>query len=150
MMVNDWYKDYNPLRDIGFSTSVPYLWGLPFASTNSSVDLLKQNALSQTNRGYSTNSNLINGRSESADPTVKLPLEVFDVVQGTSNRFRIINAATGAYYYVSIDNHKFQVVSTDGSDNQAVNDVESVLIGPGERYDIIVSANQPIGNYWIR
>jgi len=28
--------------------------------------------------------------------------------------------------------------------------VESVIINPGERYDFIITANQSVGNYWIR
>ncbi len=149
-MLNDWYHDYNPVRDIGLGTSLIYLFSLPFAATNSSAGILKQNALSQTNRGYRTNKNLLNGRGESADPTVKLPLEVFQVANGSLNRFRIINAGTEAYYYFSIDSHRFKLVSTDGSDLKPVNNVESVIIGPGERYDVIVEANKPVGNYWIR
>ena len=50
---------------------------------------------------------------------------------------------------VSIDNHMLQAVASDGYDFQPRN-FESIIINPGERFDFIITANQTVGDYWIR
>ena len=40
------------------------------------------------------------------------------------------------------------VVATDGTDVMPLN-ISSLVVHGGERFDIIVSANQEISNYWI-
>jgi FtsP/CotA-like multicopper oxidase with cupredoxin domain len=77
------------------------------------------------------------------------PLEVFRVKEGSSYRFRVI--AVGALYpfRVSVDDHVITVIESDGYPVQPVT-VESFIISPGERYDFSLTANQSVGNYWIR
>ena len=41
------------------------------------------------------------------------------------------------------------VVATDGYEVEPT-PVESLIINPGERYDFILTANQTVGNYWVR
>jgi len=40
-------------------------------------------------------------------------------------------------------------VATDGNQIDSISDVHYVIVNAGERYDVIVNANQDIGNYWI-
>ncbi|KAI8511617.1 hypothetical protein Bbelb_107170 [Branchiostoma belcheri] len=80
-----------------------------------------------------------------------VPLEVFEVRRGTSNtyRFRVISAAMIYAYRVSVDQHDLTMIATDGnriSEQRA----ESFIINTGERYDFYITANQTVGNYWIR
>ncbi|XP_052779171.1 uncharacterized protein LOC128216597 [Mya arenaria] len=77
------------------------------------------------------------------------PLTVFKVTKGNEYRFRVIG--TGALYpfRVSVDNHKITVIASDGYDIEQV-EAESFIINPGERYDFILTADQEVGNYWIR
>ena len=64
-------------------------------------------------------------------------------------RFRIVNSGLANPIKISIDQHELNVVATDGMDvSPAV--VESVIIQPGETYDITVNLNQLPDLYWIR
>lgn len=92
-------------------------------------------------------SGLINGRGRYADNGA--PLEIFQVRKGETYRFRLIATGTAYPWEISIDQHNLTVVSTDGYDIEPLT-VDSVIIQPGERYDFILTAEQEVGNYWIR
>ncbi len=49
----------------------------------------------------------------------------------------------------SIDGHNFTVIEADGVNTQPLV-VDSVQIFAGQRYSLILQANQPAGNYWMR
>ncbi|KZS91043.1 laccase [Sistotremastrum niveocremeum HHB9708] len=76
-------------------------------------------------------------------------LSVISVEFGKRYRFRLINTACFPYYNISIDNHKFTVIEADGVEHLPLT-VDSLTIFPGQRYSIILDANQTIGNYWFR
>lgn len=62
-------------------------------------------------------------------------LEVFEVEEGTSYRFRVISAATLYPFRVFVEGHKnLTILASDGFDIN-VQTVESFIIHPGERYD---------------
>ena len=96
-------------------------------------------------------SGLINGRGKHADiPFNKSMLTVFEVDEGKSYRFRLLGAQSVFAYNVSIDAHKLTVIATDGYFIQPV-EADFVIVHTGERYDIIVTANQTDqSDYWIR
>ncbi|XP_041347554.1 laccase-1-like [Gigantopelta aegis] len=77
------------------------------------------------------------------------PLETFTVKEGTSNRFRVINAGAVYSFRISIDLHPLTLVALDGNDIKPLT-VESIIINPGERVDFTILANQQVDNYWIR
>ncbi|XP_075156466.1 multicopper oxidase 1 [Haematobia irritans] len=89
----------------------------------------------------------------SLDPDVPLefiPLHQYNVTQGYRYRFRVINAEfLNCPIKISIDNHTLRAINSDGYDFEAV-DVGSIITYAGERFDFILNANQPVGNYWIR
>ena len=68
---------------------------------------------------------------------------------GTTYRLRVINVATEGHLDFSIDGHSFTVIATDFVPIVPY-ETDSVLIGIGQRYDLIVTANQTSGDYWIR
>lgn len=78
---------------------------------------------------------LINGRPPE-DP------EELEVEQGERVRLRMINASSATIYRVALAGHRLSATHTDG---QSVEPVEAdvVRIGPGERYDVIVEADNP-------
>ena len=101
---------------------------------------------------YNTHSGLINGRGRFwiTDRTNNgAPLEMFKVTRGQKYLFRVIG--TGALYpwRISVDQHNLTMVAVDGFDITPVV-AESFIIAPGERYDFILDASQPVGNYWVR
>jgi iron transport multicopper oxidase len=49
----------------------------------------------------------------------------------------------------SIDNHTMMVIEADG-ENTIPHIVDSLRIFAGQRYSVVVHANHPIGNHWMR
>ncbi|KAF7186453.1 Laccase-3 [Pseudocercospora fuligena] len=69
--------------------------------------------------------------------------------KGKRHRLRLINTGIDNIFHVSIDNHNFTVITSDFVPIKPYT-TNSVAIGIGQRYDIIVNANQAVGNYWLR
>lgn len=78
---------------------------------------------------------LINGQMP-GDPSV------FEMKQGERVRFRLINLSSATTYDLALSGHRIHVSHTDGRPVEPV-EVDSLRIGMGERYDIIVEANNP-------
>ncbi|KZS91038.1 Cu-oxidase-domain-containing protein, partial [Sistotremastrum niveocremeum HHB9708] len=76
-------------------------------------------------------------------------VSVIPVAHGLKYRFRLINLSCLTYFTVSLDGHNFTVIEADGVEHQPLV-VDSLTIFVGQRYSIIVNANQTIGNYWFR
>ncbi|KAF8342651.1 laccase [Cantharellus anzutake] len=92
-------------------------------------------------------SNLINGIGRYNGSTNDLA--VISVTHGKRYRLRIVNMACHPNYVVSIDNHTLTVIETEGTAHRPVT-VDSIQIFSGQRYSVVVTANQMVGNYWIR
>ncbi|KAJ5103962.1 hypothetical protein N7532_004491 [Penicillium argentinense] len=70
--------------------------------------------------------------------------------KGESYRLRIVNAAIDTHWKFMIDNHKLTVIGMDLVPVKPYT-TDYINIGMGQRYDIIVTANQPKArNHWIR
>ncbi|PWW80147.1 Multicopper oxidase [Tuber magnatum] len=68
---------------------------------------------------------------------------------GKKYLLRFINMATDTFFKVSLDNHTMTVISTDFVPITPYK-TEFVSIGIGERYQVIIEANQDTDNYWLR
>ncbi|KAF7300190.1 Laccase 2 [Mycena kentingensis (nom. inval.)] len=86
----------------------------------------------------------------------EVEFDVTTVVPGKRYRFRIINASARHDYQVSIDGvrvparqkHNMTVIGVDGFPIEPwVSNSFNMLAG--QRYDVVVTADQPVGNYWI-
>ncbi|KAI8630931.1 multicopper oxidase [Xylariaceae sp. FL1651] len=71
------------------------------------------------------------------------------VTPSEKHLLKLINGAIATSFIFSIDGHNLTVVANDLVPVEPFS-VESLLIGIGQRYDIIVEANQPNQDYWIR
>ncbi|KAJ7624791.1 laccase subfamily 2 [Roridomyces roridus] len=78
----------------------------------------------------------------------EVPYAVQNVQEGTRYRFRLINISARSDFIFSIDNHTMTVIEVDGTATQPL-EVNILDIMPGARYSVVVTANQPVGNYWI-
>ncbi|KAJ7491421.1 laccase [Mycena galericulata] len=94
------------------------------------------------------NSTLINGLGRYLGGPAS-PLSVISVKAGTRYRFRLVQIACDPNFTFSIDGHNLTVIEVDGVAHQPVT-VDSVQIFIGQRYSVILEANQKVGNYWIR
>lgn len=62
---------------------------------------------------------------------------------------RLVNGAADTHFRFTIDNHTLQVISSDFVPIVPYN-TTSVSIGMGQRYDIVVTATESTGNFWLR
>ncbi|KAF8131812.1 laccase [Boletus edulis] len=94
------------------------------------------------------NSTLINGMGRyTSGPSA--PLSVINVQQGLRYRFRVIAMSCESNFNFTVDGHRMTIIEADGNEVSSV-EVDSIPIHPGQRYSVVVSADQPVGNYWIR
>lgn len=107
-----------------------------------------QNSTIDTNA--TINLNQSDPSSEQEYGTILTPFEVFNVQKGSTYRFRTINSGfLNCPLEISFDNHTILVIASDGHYIEPV-EVDSLVSYAGERFDFILKANQPIGNYWVR
>ncbi|KAJ7728492.1 laccase [Mycena metata] len=93
-------------------------------------------------------STLINGLGRYAGgPTSAL--SVITVTSGLRYRFRLVSISCDPNFIFTIDGHEFTIIEVDGV-NHAPLVVDSIQIYAGQRYSFVMTANQPVGNYWIR
>lgn len=78
------------------------------------------------------------------------PWEELRVQQGKRYRMRFLyNSAVYCPVQVSVDGHTLTAIASDGASFKGVQ-VESLMLNAGERWDVVVAADQPVGKYWIR
>ncbi|XP_071959953.1 uncharacterized protein [Antedon mediterranea] len=98
---------------------------------------------------------LINGRAQEEafyndhGDVFYTPLSSFEVEEGMTYRFRMISAAFAlCNLVVSIQSHPLTVIAVDGSE-VVPEEVDSILIAPGERYDFLLKATAEPASYCI-
>jgi len=99
-------------------------------------------------------SGLINGKGRFGN-TSALPLTTYTVSNSSAATcFRVLASQEGKALRVSVDQHALTVLASDGMDIQPVAGLESVIVFPGETFDIAVT---PIGAartsaslFWVR
>lgn len=94
------------------------------------------------------NTTLINGLGRTVNGSAT-PLAVVSVVQGKRYRFRLVSISCDTNFVFSIDQHNLTIIEADGN-NVLPLLVDSIQVLAGQRYSVVVQANQPIDNYWIR
>jgi FtsP/CotA-like multicopper oxidase with cupredoxin domain len=76
-------------------------------------------------------------------------LETITVEVGKTYRLRIINSAQLVMLNFAIAGHSLTIVQVEGT-NTEPRTVESFDISPGQRFDVLFTANQDPGSYWIQ
>jgi len=96
---------------------------------------------------------LINGMNtwsnNAANTTVGSRLEAGTFTSGQSYSLRIVNVAIQSTFAFSIDGHSLTVISSDFVPIVPYK-TDVLFINIGQRYQVIVNANQPSDNYWMR
>ena len=93
-------------------------------------------------------STLINGRGRYADGP-STALSVINVQPGLRYRFRLVSISCDPSFNFTIDGHRMTIIEVDGTEVDPV-EVDSIPVLVGQRYSVIVTANQTVGNYWVR
>jgi FtsP/CotA-like multicopper oxidase with cupredoxin domain len=74
------------------------------------------------------------------NPTFSLP-------SGGLLRFRIVNASSSRFYRLSLEEHPFYLIATDGGAIAKPVELRELLLSPGERAEVLVQGNRPPGQY---
>ena len=69
---------------------------------------------------------------------------------GQVQRWRILNASNARFYKLSLENHSFQLIGTDGGLLDKPYQRSELLLSPGERVDVLVKGSQRSGNHRLR
>lgn len=65
---------------------------------------------------------------------------------GALERLRIVNVANGRFFNLRLDAHSFRIIGTDGGLVETPWDTETLLMAPGERYDVVLIPNGEPGS----
>ncbi|KAF8907135.1 putative laccase 1d precursor [Mucidula mucida] len=97
---------------------------------------------------FFTTGTLINGRGRyNGGPLVDFA--VINVKQGLRYRLRIVSISCRPFFTFSVDSHNLTAIEFDGVEHDPVV-AENVDVFAAQRVSVILEANQPIDNYWIR
>jgi FtsP/CotA-like multicopper oxidase with cupredoxin domain len=68
------------------------------------------------------------------------------VASGSRERWRIVNTANGRYFNLRLPGHSFRVIGWDGGLLAEPYSTDTLLIVPGERYDVLVELQARVGS----
>ncbi|KAJ4359578.1 uncharacterized protein N0V89_000133 [Didymosphaeria variabile] len=88
----------------------------------------------------------VQGSSNQTGQRFELPTQL---EPGKTYLFRIINGAIQSSYKWYIDGHKLQVIGMDFT-SIVPYETDIISINIGQRYMVLVKADQPAGDYWMR
>jgi hypothetical protein len=71
------------------------------------------------------------------------------LTKGKRYRLRLINTSMDNSFRVTLDGHNLTVIQADFVPTKPYV-AQTLFLGIGERYDVIINANQNIDNYWFR
>ncbi|KAF1347290.1 hypothetical protein EJ07DRAFT_169810 [Lizonia empirigonia] len=94
----------------------------------------------------SPNNILVNGTHVSASGGRYAKMTV---TKGKKYRIRIINTSVDSTFSVSLDGHPFTVMTSDFVPIKSFITTQ-LTIAIGQRYDVMINANQTVDNYWFR
>lgn len=98
--------------------------------------------------GVNANSTLINGLGRyTGGPQSELA--VVNVEYGKRYRLRLIGMSCNPSFNFAIDGHNLTVIEADGLLTEPLL-VDSLQIFAGQRYSVVLTANKPVNNYWLR
>ncbi|TEY57555.1 hypothetical protein BOTCAL_0214g00020 [Botryotinia calthae] len=92
---------------------------------------------------------LINGTNRNPQKTAGVYNQVSGLVPGAKYRLRIINTSLDNNFPVTLDSHNFQLIQSDFVPIQPYT-TKTIFIAIGQRYDVIITADQVPSNYWFR
>ncbi|KAL4347625.1 hypothetical protein GQ457_17G006940 [Hibiscus cannabinus] len=90
----------------------------------------------------------INGLPGDLYPCSRHQMYKLKVKQGKTYLLRIINGAVENQLFYKIANHKMTVVAIDATYTNPY-DTDVVAISPGQTVDVLLTADQPVGSYYM-
>ncbi|KAF5193337.1 Laccase-7, partial [Thalictrum thalictroides] len=90
----------------------------------------------------------INGQPGDLYPCSERETYKLNVIQGKTYLLRLVNAALMSHLFFKIAQHNFTVVAVDARYTKPYN-TNVIVIAPGQSADVLFTANQPLGNYYM-
>jgi FtsP/CotA-like multicopper oxidase with cupredoxin domain len=91
---------------------------------------------------------------DSGAPTVRLVngrlRPVLTVRPNQTELWRLSNAGADIFYQLQLDGYQFTVIGEDGVPVAQTRTADTLLLPPGKRYDVLVTANGERGQTWLR
>jgi iron transport multicopper oxidase len=88
------------------------------------------------------------GRYELDDEALKSEITIVNVEKGKRYRLRLVQMACDTELVFNIDGHTFDIIEVEGTAVHPYT-VDQFTINEGQRYSVVLNANQEVGNYWI-
>ncbi|KIV98193.1 hypothetical protein PV10_01870 [Exophiala mesophila] len=98
-------------------------------------------------RGATGDTLLINGTNVNINGTLG-KYHRNTLTKGKKYRLRLMNTSTNDNFKVGLDGHNFTVISADFTPIVPYQ-TPWLFIGVGQRYDVIINANQAVDSYWL-
>ncbi|KAG2137118.1 laccase [Suillus bovinus] len=98
--------------------------------------------------GTTANSSLINGLGRYAGGPMS-DLAVINVIPGKRYRMRLVAMSCDPSFHFSVDDHNLTVIEADGQLTEPLV-VDELRIFAGQRYSVVLVADKPVDNYWVR
>jgi L-ascorbate oxidase len=92
---------------------------------------------------------LTNGKTIGENCTAEGEYDVTEVEVGKTYRIRIIAASTLFYVNFVIPGHKMTLVEVEGTLIEPI-EVDHVELASGQRYSVLITADQAISTYWMQ
>lgn len=70
-----------------------------------------------------------------------------EIPQGGLLRLRLLNASTSRFFRLSLEEHPFYLIATDGGAIAAPVELNDLVLAPGERVEVLVKADRDSGQY---
>lgn len=103
----------------------------------------------QQQKGPPTADNiLVNGTGKSSSASGQYAQ--VQLQPGQVHKLRLVNPSVDNFIRVSLDGHPFTVIATDFIPVRPLANQNWILFGPGQRYDVVFTANATAGSYWFR
>ncbi|KAF2839969.1 multicopper oxidase [Patellaria atrata CBS 101060] len=121
------------------------------ASENYDIDLGHVFINDSFNAAPPQENGLINGNNTYQFPNGTVVGKRAEIVfePGKTHLLRLVNSAIEAQFNFTIEGHEMTVIAADFVPIEPYT-TRSLSITMGQRYDILVKADQPVANYWIR
>jgi len=137
MIVHD---PQDPFRDMYSEELLIGLNDWPLSISDETFQLVAKSRFDKWPLAYATS--FINGKDQN-NP------EIFSISQGSTYRLRFYQIGTEYSHRVQLANHRFTVISVDGSYVQPT-EVDFIQLHPGYRVDALVTFDQPPSTYELR
>ena len=73
-----------------------------------------------------------------------------NVRPGETQLWRLVNAGADIFYQLRLDGSRFTVIAQDGRPAAHITTADRLLLPPGKRYDVLVTAPTRPGSTWLR